>query len=103
MKRQNFDVVSAPTVTTDAVYRQTFAKEELWRKKGCVGVDCEASALVNICNFYNMKSRCIFVVSDKHPLNENEKRDWAWGVSYEERKKLITSVVDYYTKINTEN
>lgn len=96
LKRRKFDVVSNPTVTTDAVYKQTFAKEELWRRKGCVGVDCEASALVNICNYYKMKSRCIFIVSDKHPLTENEKREWVWGVSYEDRKKLITSIIDYY-------
>ncbi len=37
--------VSFPIVSTDAVYRQTFYKENLWRDKGAVGVDMETAAL----------------------------------------------------------
>ena len=35
-----------PIVTTDAVYRQTFYKEQLWREKGAVAADMETSAPV---------------------------------------------------------
>lgn len=66
------------TVTSDAVFRQTFYKENLWRKKGCVGVDMEASAIVTICNSYGMKSTVILMASDKHPLDENQPK-WVWG------------------------
>lgn len=98
LRQEGFDVVNDATVTTDAVYRQTFEKEVLWRGKGCVGVDCEASALVNICNYYNMSSRCIFVVSDKHPIQGQMQKDWKWGITYEQRKKLVTTIVNYYVK-----
>lgn len=41
-----------PIVTTDAVYRQTFYKEQLWREKGAVAVDMETSALWSVGKFW---------------------------------------------------
>lgn len=66
------------TVTTDAPYRQTYYKEAFWRKKGFAGVDMEASALVNVCQYYGMKSTVLLMASDKHPLTESAPA-WAWG------------------------
>jgi len=74
----SFKVIAEDTVTTDALYRETFFKENLWREKDCVGVDMEASALVSVCNYYNMKSIVLLLASDKHPKSENEK-SWVWG------------------------
>jgi uridine phosphorylase len=96
LKNNNFNVWQFPTVTTDAVYRQTFAREEYWRTLGCVGVDMEASATVSVCDFYNMKSKCIFMVSDKHPKSENEPASWKWGMTYEHRTNFICSLVNFY-------
>lgn len=67
-----------PTVTTDAVYRQTFFKEALWREKGLAGVDMEASTVVNLCTVYGLKSTVLFMVSDQHPQSPGEP-PWAWG------------------------
>lgn len=75
---RGFSVSNQPTVTTDAVYRQTFFKEALWREKGCVAVDMETSAAVNVCDFYGMKSAVALMVSDRHPLSEGAP-PWAWG------------------------
>ena len=66
------------TVTTDAVYRQTFHKEKIWRDMGCAAVDMEASALVNICNLYGIRNMVILMVSDRHPLSEDDP-EWTWG------------------------
>ena len=66
------------TVTTDAVYRQTFYKEAQWRAQGYVGVDMEASAIVNVCEYYGLKSTVLFMASDKHPLTPEGPR-WRWG------------------------
>ena len=66
------------TVTTDAVYRQTFHKEKIWRDMGCAAVDMEASALVNICNLYGIRNMVILMVSDRHPLSEDDP-EWKWG------------------------
>ena len=91
-----FKVSNQPTVSCDAVYRQTFAKENKWRKMGCVGVDCEGSAVLNVAKFLGVKAECIFVVSDKHPQSANEVKDWQWGIDYEDRKKFISSIVKCY-------
>lgn len=66
------------TVTTDGVYRQTFFKEAMWREKGCVAVDMEASAFVSVCNYYGMRSQVVLMASDRHPLSENSP-PWKWG------------------------
>lgn len=91
-----FAVSNKPTVSCDAVYRQTFAKESAWRDLGCVGVDCEGSAVLNVAKFLGIKAECIFVVSDKHPQTAKEQRDWHWGIDYDGRKKFISSLVKFY-------
>lgn len=66
------------TVTTDAVYRQTFYKEARWRSLGYAGVDMEASAVVSVCNYYGMASAVALMASDKHPMGPDSPA-WAWG------------------------
>lgn len=77
-EKYRFKVITENTVTTDALYRETYFKENLWREKDCVGVDMEASALISVCNYYNMKSMVLLLASDKHPNFENEN-PWIWG------------------------
>lgn len=67
-----------PTATTDAVYRQTFRKEALWRELGCAAVDMEASAVATVCGCYGMACTVALLVSDKHPMAEGEPA-WKWG------------------------
>lgn len=71
-------VKAADTVTTDAVYRQTYYKEAHWRSLGYAGVDMEASAAVSVCNYYGMKSAVALMASDKHPMSPEDPA-WAWG------------------------
>lgn len=77
---RGYHVFRDATVTTDALYRETFRKEQLWRDLGCAAVDMEASAMVNVCNFHGMKNAVILMVSDRHPMNEGSP-DWQWGDS----------------------
>ena len=94
--RRGHTVHRGNTVTTDAVFRQTFNKERLWREAGCVAVDMEASALVNICGLYGMKNTVILMVSDRHPLSEDEP-EWEWGaVNYEKMyEKFILDCIAF--------
>ena len=65
----------------------------LWRKKDCVGVDIEASALVSVCNYHNMKSSVLLLASDKHHKSEDEKQ-WAWGKGdFKIHKEISLSLV----------
>lgn len=75
---KGFSVRLENTVTTDAVYRQTFFKEAMWRDRGCVGVDMEASAIVSVCRYYGMRSQVLLMASDRHPLSEDSP-PWKWG------------------------
>ena len=75
---KEYQVCRKSTVTTDAVYRQTWNKEQRWREMGCVAVDMEASALVNISNLYGIRNTVILMVSDRHPLSADSPA-WEWG------------------------
>lgn len=73
-----FNVHTDATVTSDAVYRQTFYKEALWREQGCVGVDMEASAILTVSACYELLAVCILLASDCHPLSPQGQK-WDWG------------------------
>ncbi len=75
---QELPVLTRDTVTCDAIYRQTFAKEAYWRQQGCVGVDMEASALLSVARYFAMPAVAVLLCSDRHPLREDEPA-WAWG------------------------
>lgn len=96
LRQKGFTVAQRDTVTTDAPYRQTFHKEALWRDQGCVGVDMEASAVVNLCNYYGMKSTIALMASDKHPIHEGDA-PWKWGSeNYRERRDdFIAACIEY--------
>lgn len=93
---QRFRVHTHATVTSDAVYRQTFYKEALWREQGCVGVDMEASAILTVSFSYGIPAVCILLASDRHPLSPQEKK-WDWGAPdfAEIRKSFVEQVVTF--------
>lgn len=73
---------SFPIVSTDAVYRQTFYKERLWREKGAVGVDMETSALFSVSRYLGLRSLALLMASDLHPLSP-EAPKWEWRMTRE--------------------
>lgn len=77
-----------PIVSTDAVYRQTFYKEQLWRDKGAVGVDMETSALFSVGRYLGVKVVSILIGSDKHPMKPGDDQ-WSWAMTKEYREKLF--------------
>lgn len=81
-----------PIVSTDAVYRQTFKKEEYWREKGAVGVDMETSAVFSVSKYLGLRSVALLMVSDVHPLKEGEP-EWKWHMTPELRRELAEKSV----------
>lgn len=93
---KQFNVLEKPTVSTDAVYRQTMAKEADWRNKDCVAVDMETSALLAVCQYYSIPACAALICSDRHPL-PNEDKNWSWGNCnfIEMRKSFIRHGIMY--------
>lgn len=85
-------------VTTDALYRQTFFKEQLWRDKGAVGVDMETSALFSVGDNLKMEVVSILIASDEHPLNENDVQ-WQWKLTKHERYDFLNRCIEFAIKI----
>ncbi len=84
-------------ITTDAIYRQTYHKERLWREKGCVGVDMETSALFSVSKYLGLNTVTILTVSDIHPLNEESSKNlgWKWQMTEQKRKEIIFKCIDF--------
>lgn len=93
-----FDVKNYPIVSTDAVYRQTFNKEQLWREKGAVGIDMETSAVFSVSKYLNLNSVALLMVSDIHPMNIKENK-WEWKITKEMRYKLYEYAIELAKKI----
>ena len=80
-------VCTHPIVSSDAVYRPTFAKEQLWREKGAFGVDMETSAVFSVAQYLGVKAAALLMVSDLHPITPDAPK-WAWSMTKELRDHL---------------
>lgn len=97
---KQFNVLDKPTVSTDAVYRQTLAKEADWRNKDCVAVDMETSALLAVCQYYSIPACAALICSDRHPLS-NEDKSWSWGnCNFKEMRKSFVRQGILYVQEN---
>ena len=81
------DISNHPIVSTDAVYRQTFAKEQLWREKGAVGVDMETSAVFSVAQYLGLKAVALLMISDIHPISADAPK-WGWHMTRDMRYHL---------------
>lgn len=67
-------------------------------KKGAVGVDMETSALFSVGNYLDLNVVALLMVSDIHPLDENENK-WSWKMTKEMRKEVIYKAIDFALSI----
>ena len=74
-------------VSTDAVYRQTFRKEQLWRERGAVGVDMETSAVFSVSQYLGMRAAALLMASDLHPSSPDAPK-WQWLMTADMRYDL---------------
>ena len=81
------DMRTYPIVSTDAVYRQTFRKEQLWREKGAVGVDMETSAVFSVSRYLGIGAAAVLMASDMHPLHPGAPK-WKWLMTKEMKYAL---------------
>lgn len=89
---------SMPIISTDAVYRQTFYKEQLWREKGAVGVDMETSALFSVGQYLNVDVVSIFIASDKHPVTADDSQ-WKWKMTKQMRYDFFDKCIHFVMEI----
>ena len=81
-----------PIVSCDAVYRQTFFKEQLWREQGAVAVDMETSALFSVGAYLGLPVAAALMVSDCHPRREGDS-PWSWEMTPALREQLFEAVI----------
>lgn len=91
---------SSLIVSTDAVYRQTLFKENLWRSAGAVGVDMETSAVFSVSGYCKIRAVSILIASDKHPENESSE-EWKWSMSREMRCGFFEKSIGFVLGLET--
>lgn len=91
-----------PIVSTDAVYRQTFCKEQLWRGKGAVGVDMETSAVFSVAQYLGIKTVALLMVSDIHPMKPGQPK-WEWHMTRNMREHLAEQAIVLAKKLMEES
>lgn len=94
-----FHINTYPVVSTDAVYRQTFRKEQLWREKGAVGVDMETSAVFSVARYLGLRAVALLMVSDIHPVKQDAPK-WEWHMTKEMKYHLAEQSVTLAKEIN---
>ena len=94
-----FHINTYPVVSTDAVYRQTFRKEQLWREKGAVGVDMETSAVFSVARYLGLKAVALLMVSDIHPVKQDAPK-WEWHMTKKMKYQLAEQSVTLAKEIN---
>lgn len=87
-----------PIVSMDAVYRQTFSKEQLWREKGAVCVDMETSAVFSVAKYLGVKAVALLMVSDLAPLNPDAPK-WKWQMTEDMREQLAEQAIALAQKL----
>lgn len=93
------DAKRVPIVSSDAIYRQTYYKEALWREKGAAGVDMETSALFSVGNYIGVKIVSFLMVSDVHPLKQG-KTEWKWKITDAQRRDFIRRGIAFALSIS---
>lgn len=95
-------VQNYPIVSTDAVYRQTFVKEQLWREKGAVCVDMETSAVFSVARYLGLKAIGLLMVSDIHPMRPNAPK-WQWHMTKDMKYHLAEQGMELAKRLLSEN
>lgn len=93
-----FNIENFPIVSTDAVYRQTFDKEQLWREKGAVGVDMETSAVFSVAQYLGLNAVALLMVSDIHPIKPDAPK-WEWHMTREMKNHLAELGITFAKKL----
>lgn len=96
-----FHIDTHPIVSTDAVYRQTFYKEQVWREKGAVGVDMETSAVFSVARYLGLKAVALLMVSDIHPVKPDAPK-WEWHMTRDMKYHLAEQGIALAKSLSTE-
>ena len=93
-----FNIDNFPIVSTDAVYRQTFGKEQIWREKGAVGVDMETSAVFSVAQYLGLNAVALLMVSDIHPIKPDAPK-WEWHMTRDMKNHLAELGITFAKKL----
>lgn len=86
---QTLHIKAGTFVTTDAPYRETAVKCDLWRTEGAHMIDMETSALYAFGNFYNIQTYAFGVAADSLAGNQ-----WTMAKDYTHVQKQLSTLID---------
>ena len=89
LKEYNMNYTEGYTWTTDAPYRETKEKIDYFKKKGCVCVEMEGTAIAAVCQNLNLDYFTFYYAGDNLDSVEWEERSIS-GLTNIDKKKEVT-------------
>lgn len=95
LKRRGISFVAGKNWTTDAAYRETRNKVELFQKRGVISVDMEHSAMAACAQFYKKKLLHFFYAADNLDAEVWDKRSLSNSARIDKKLEIFELVIDY--------
>lgn len=89
LERQTIECHVGTVWTTDAIYRETRTKVDLFKKKHAIAVEMECSALFSVAQYRQIDLAAVLIVSDTL-----SREEWVPGFRSKAFKESRTSVLD---------
>lgn len=95
LKGRGISFVSGKNWTTDAAYRETKNKVELFKNRGVISVDMEHSAMAACAKFYKKKLLHFFYAADNLDSEVWETRSLSNSARIDKKLEIFELVIDY--------
>lgn len=95
LKSRKISFVQGKNWTTDAAYRETRNKVELFKKRGVISVDMEHSAMAACAQFYKKKLLHFFYAADNLDNEVWDKRSLSNSARIDKKLEIFELVIDY--------
>lgn len=102
LNKQGFDYNEGATWTTDAFYRETKDKIEMFKNRGAICVEMEAAALAAVCKFKNLNYFTFYYAGDNLDSTEWEKRSIDQLSNFDKKTKVPSLALELAYMIEKE-
>ena len=99
LKEYNFEYKEGATWTTDAFYRETREKIEMFKSKGTICVEMEGASIAAVCKYKNLHYFTFYYAGDNLDATEWEERSISQLTNFDKKTKVPILALELAHKI----
>lgn len=99
LKEYNFEYKEGATWTTDAFYRETREKIEMFKSKGAICVEMEGASIAAVCEYKNLHYFTFYYAGDNLDATEWEERSITQLSNFDKKTKVPILALELAHKI----